>query len=182
MAPGRSNGRQNAVTARSSVRQHGARHRILGLDLATATGAAHSDGWFAKWHLDKIRLPSHPGSKFCALARKLYETYEERPFDYVICELSSFGAGGQQKTRAFLDRLLGVTMAFAADKGVQWMDPVQPKQIKKFATGNGSCDKEAMIQAAVRECQDIGRDHDLADAYFVLRIGEHRLRNSQIFG
>lgn len=181
MASGRSNGRQDAVTARASIRSDGAKFRVLGLDLATATGAAHSDGWLAKWHLDKIRLASHPGSRFCALARKLYETHEERPFDYVICELSSFGSGNQMKTRAFLDRLLGVTMAFAADRGVEWMEPVQPKTIKKFATGNGKCDKEAMVRAAVMECQDVGRDHDLADAYFVLRIGEHRLKNSKIF-
>lgn len=180
MAQGRSNGR-GAVSGIAQKRDTNSKFRVLGLDLATATGVAHSDGWFAKWHLNQAKENTHPGYRFATLARKLYQTYDERPFDYIICELSSFGAGSQGKTKAFLDQLLGVVMAFAADKRVAWMDPVSPTQIKKFATGHGRADKQDMIRAAIRECQQVGSDHDLADAYFVLRIGEHRLRNPGIF-
>lgn len=45
-------------------------------------------------------------------------------------------------------------------------------EVKKFATGNGRASKEQMVAAALAEGFKQGKNHNLADAYFVAKLTE----------
>jgi len=132
-----------------------------------------------KWRLDVLCTSNHPGARFLALGRKLHETYRVKPFDYVAYEMAAMGANNLA-TRAFHSQLLGVLFAFCADMKIVILPALNIKTIKKFATGNGNADKSMMLAAAAREGLQLNGDNDLADAFFVLRLAEQKLRLSRL--
>lgn len=171
-----------AVARNDGTASGAAGFRVCGLDIATNTGVAHSDGTLEKWRLNVIVPGAHPGAKLLALARKLEEFHSSRPFDYLAVELSAMGASNNGMVAAFHSEMLGVAKAFAAQRKVVIMKPFNISTIKKFATGYGRAEKADMVRAAHLQGMDVGCDDDLADAFFVLRLAQQTLRNSRLYG
>ena len=82
------------------------------------------------------------------IGRRLNQIAEEQLPDYIVFETPSLASKGNA-TRT-LPMLLGSLLAqmegHISKEGVKLIT-VPPTSLKKFATGKGNCDKEAMIQA-----------------------------------
>ena len=110
-----------------------------------------------------------------ALANICAETYNSNtPCKMYACiEGISYGSSG--KTTAIFDLaglnyLMRKTLMYHCDT----LTIAPPGHVKKFATGNGSADKDAMITVFDAICPglDIPKKDDIADAYFMSMIAE----------
>jgi Holliday junction resolvasome RuvABC endonuclease subunit len=96
------------------------------------------------------------------------------PVDAVCIEGISFGSRGSVIDLAGLNY---VVRMLAICEGIDYLIIASPTQNKKFATGNGSADKDQMISAwekidsSLSKIPDSLKIDDLADAYFLARYG-----------
>lgn len=80
---------------------------------------------------------------------------------------------GSIKTAIALSKLHGAVELTVYERLMLVVDPLAPTTVKKFATGSGGADKEAMRTAARRRF-DMDVSHDVADALFVALCGVSR--------
>lgn len=96
--------------------------------------------------------------------------------DAVCIEGISFGSVG---SAALIDLsgLNYMVRLMAMENNIKHIYIVSPTQNKKFATGNGSAEKDVMISAWLKlqkhmaEVQSYVKTDDIADAYFLARYG-----------
>jgi Holliday junction resolvasome RuvABC endonuclease subunit len=94
----------------------------------------------------------------------------------VCIEGISFGSVG---SAALIDLsgLNYMVRLMAMENNIKHIYIVSPTQNKKFATGNGSAEKDVMISAWLKlqkhmsEVQSYVKTDDIADAYFLARYG-----------
>ncbi|AUR97292.1 ribonuclease H-like domain protein [Vibrio phage 1.238.A._10N.261.52.F10] len=126
--------------------------------------------------LDDFVLDTHARASF--IGKRLVEIIEMTKPDFIVFETPSLASKGNA-TRT-LPMLLGSLLAqmkdYLAKEDVKLLT-VPPTSLKKFATGKGNCDKDAMVEA-IREHdteyyegliaipKSKGR-YDLADAYWL---------------
>lgn len=118
--------------------------KILALDPATQCGWAHSEGPCGTWDLS-VRRDESSGMRFIRLRAKLSEIKAGVGIDVLVFEASrnmKFGhavriAGGLQ----------AVIETWCIDNGVEYR-AYSATEIKKYATGKGNADKNAMAFAA----------------------------------
>lgn len=111
---------------------------------------------------------------YIATILKMYEP------DAVAIEGISFGSTG---SAALIDLsgLNYMTRMKVLEMGVKHMYIVSPTQNKKFATGNGSAEKDLMISAWLKMDKEMSeapkyiKVDDIADAYFLARYAESLL-------
>jgi crossover junction endodeoxyribonuclease RuvC len=135
--------------------------RVLGLDLSlTATGFAYSD---------------EVVGTFMTKARGMPRLAEIRDFivglvdhiDVVVFEGYAFARPNQAHQ---LGELGGVVRLALHDRRVPFID-VPPASLKRFATGRGNADKDAMLAAAIRRFDFPGEDNNAADAWLLRAMG-----------
>lgn len=145
---------------------------VIGLDLSlSGAGVARADG---STYTAKPKPATMRGGARLAFLRDLIVpalTLDGSPVDLVVIEDYSPGSVGLSGKLANA-QLRGVIELAAHEAGVTAIALVRPGTCKRFATGNGTADKAAMVRAAQAAgwVGDPKRD-DEADAFHLRRMG-----------
>ena len=146
--------------------------RLIGLDLSlTSTGISWTSGDTIL--TDKIcpEMPNEEMPRYLFILNKIKEKVEEIKPDAIIIEGYSFGSRGRCLTQ--LAELRGVLKYFFYINNIKWLE-IAPKSLKKFTTGNGNADKEAMADAAFWNWEidllNWREDNDRCDAYCLIKF------------
>jgi hypothetical protein len=142
---------------------------VLALDLGTTTGWAVrlADGTEVSgtWSF-KPRRGDGAGVRFLRLQSKLDEFHKMYPVGRLVYELPA----GHYKSGAADDCIKGLvahTQSWCEKNSVP-CEGVSPKEIKKFATGNGNASKDKMLAAATARWGQFTEDDNEADARWIL--------------
>ena len=135
--------------------------RVLGLDLAlTATGYAYNDEVVGVFE-SRARGPRRLAEIRDALLDYIYEA------EVVVLEGYSFAS--QNKAHQ-VGELGGVIRLSLYTSRVPYVE-VPPAVLKKYATGKGNADKDAVLAAAIRRFDFAGDDNNAADAWILRAMG-----------
>lgn len=143
--------------------------QILALDMATKTGWA-SQGMSGVQEFTLNRGES-PGMRFLRFRAWLNNMYSLIPGLNVIVYEQAHHRGGYATSLCV--GLVTETLAFAADKNIETM-PVHSATLKKWATGKGNANKDAMMKAAKKFGHD-PKDDNEADAILLYKYAESTL-------
>jgi Holliday junction resolvasome RuvABC endonuclease subunit len=149
---------------------------ILALDMATKTGWAVSDpeGATSGVQVFDVRRGESPGMRWLRFDAWLEQVHilatARHPMGVLVYELAHHRGGASTA--------VGVGFAtkaqeFAARHNIELM-PVHTATLKKFATGSGKADKDAMI-AAARARGWTPQDDNEADALWLLEYAKREL-------
>lgn len=158
--------------------------RVAGWDLSmTSTGVCVIDGGIAS--LARVRSkPARADGKpslrqrhdrISVLERRIWDTtgLDEALSacwpDLIVVEGPSYGSvGGTAHDRSGLwHRVVKLPLSLGID-----VVEVPPTNVKKYATGNGSADKDKVLAAVIRRYPDVDVDgNDVADALVLAAIG-----------
>ena len=123
--------------------------RILALDPATKCGWAYMNGGnriSGTWDLS-IRRDESAGMRLIRMRSKLNEIFEQG-VDLVVYEAARASAPGRQGALVVQASIQSVLQVWSEDHSLPYRG-FSPSEIKKFATGKGNANKDAMM-AAVR--------------------------------
>lgn len=145
---------------------------ILALDIATKTG------WKTKttsgvWNLKPNRGESE-GMRVVRFKSKVKELVESEDIQLIAYERP----GGLHKLSIMVEsEMIGVLKDFCIEKNIQYAC-YSAGEIKKFATGKGNADKNAMVKRAI-ELGYHPQDDNEADAIHIYRLTEKDLFESK---
>ena len=146
----------------------------IGLDLSlTSTGIAWTSG--DDILTDKIcpDMPKQEMPRYLFILEKIKEKCEEIKPDVIIIEGYSFGSRGSAITQ--LAELRGVLKYYFSINSIKWRE-IAPSSLKKFVTGSGRADKEAMADAAYWnwgvDFLNWKKDNDKCDAYCLIKMAQ----------
>lgn len=148
--------------------------RVVGLDLSlTSTGVCDDEG------ARRLQVPLPKNATETQRARRLRDLSVLvdracRDADLVVMEGHSFHS---QNTHAHsMGELHGVVKVCLLQRGVPFVI-VAPTQLKKFATGRGNADKDAVLVAAVNHGAKVNNT-DCADAWWLRAMALHHYRGT----
>jgi len=141
--------------------------KFLGLDLATKTGWAHSDG--VGGVLNLANKEKHRGKMAAKFDEEIRTILREQDTSHVVCELPPVGLMGN--ARLILLGLFWQAQHIAYDFELPFI-PVNVSTVKKWATGSGKATKEDMINAARALDWMEPVDDNHADAMLICKWGE----------
>lgn len=144
--------------------------KILALDPAEKCGWALDNNIFGTWDLRAKRDESQ-GMKLIRFRAKLIEVHKIENLGLIVFERP----GGRFKTDIIShSKFQAVIETFCIENGIQFKG-YSPKEIKKFATGNGNCNKAHMVGTAKEKLGYQGGDHNEADALWLLNLANSEL-------
>ena len=134
--------------------------------IVEAWNVAHEKATKIKANGTQLRKGEPKHFRLLHLWNRLCKMKMEYDFTKVVCE----GALGFMKGKSAVEashKFRGVIELYCAISGIEYIE-VQPNDLKFFALGKRSGDKEEMIQAAVKMGYN-GNDDDEADAYIIAK-------------
>ena len=143
---------------------------VMGIDQATETGIAFQMKGMINptvfiWDLS-IGTHETCGLKWLRFESRLREFLQRKKIQALAYEMP---AGRNQKPLLHSAKLIAIIEKVCAEDEVEYIE-LTPSEVKKFATGNGNANKEAMIVAA-KELWDYTGDNDNeADAMHILQL------------
>jgi crossover junction endodeoxyribonuclease RuvC len=148
--------------------------KILALDLGTRTGwALLEDGHVESGvQVFDVKRGESPGMRYLRFNRWLEEmaSADPRP-DVIVFEQAHHRGGAATEVAAgFSTRVL----EFCARHGIEHAS-VHTATLKKFATGKGNADKEAMLGAARERFKPNLADDNEADALWILEYASNEI-------
>lgn len=163
--------------------------RILALDLGTKTGYATNVGGTFKcgtWKLatpkevaawGESRLTRRGDPRICRLRDHIQEL--EQP-DIIVFEDVQFSSTTMQTQ--LWSSLRAVVWMFSCAECKTIIEAVPVGTLKKFATGNGTADKEAMMASLVRRVGaiDTSWDDNAIDAYWLYLWAHQNLSRAKL--
>jgi Holliday junction resolvasome RuvABC endonuclease subunit len=138
--------------------------KILALDIATKTGFKTKNA-YGVWDLRSKRDESG-GMRLLRFRAKLKEIVELESIGLISYERV---AGRFKSSIIVASELVGVLKAFCEDNLVE-VASYSASEIKKFATGKGNCNKQAMINSARDKYGYTGDDDNEADAIHLYHL------------
>jgi len=145
--------------------------KILSLDLASTTGwAIDTNQLYGTWDLKTLKDESM-GMKLIRLKAKLQEIHSVEKLDLIIYERA---AGQHTASVIHQSKLIGIVEKFCEENGIDYK-AYSAKELKKFATGNGNCGKDAMVKAAQNKYGYTEGDDNVADAMHMLELCKQEL-------
>ena len=145
--------------------------KILSLDIASTTGwAIDTKDLYGTWDLKTMKDESM-GMKLIRLKAKLQLIHNTEKLDLIIYERA---AGQHTASVIHQAKLIGVVEKFCEEVGIDYK-AYSAKELKKFATGNGNCNKQAMVKAAQTKYGYPGDDDNVADAMHMLELCKEEL-------
>lgn len=150
---------------------------ILGLDPATRSGFAHSNGEHGVWDLNRNRWPDMPGGRLHKLRDMIMQVQSQwGPIELIAFEESSFGTRSGDKrnvqTMIFHCEMRGIIRESACDIGARLLS-VNPSSLKAWATDNGHATKQDMMRMLDRHYGLKITDDNEADAIWILKWAQH---------
>ena len=146
--------------------------KILSLDIATHTGWAYFDGTgIAKggtWDFS-VKRDESSSMKFIRLKSELCKILDDG-IDLVVYEAARHGASHMQGALVCQAELQAIVKNWCDENGNIPYRGYRPKEIKKFATGNGNAKKELMIESAKKSFNIKIIDDNHADALWLLAL------------
>lgn len=119
--------------------------QVLALDLSlTATGVAYPDATTTTWSPKNLNGPARL-KWFRQKLDDILEGFTYGPLDLVVIEEYAFAAKGAHAHE--VGELGGVVRLTLHDRGQAWT-AVNPKSLKRYATGNGNANKDLVRDAA----------------------------------
>lgn len=141
-------------------------NNILALDVATKTGWCTSTA-SGTWDFS-IKRDESSGMRIVRFKSKLKELIGLEKINLVIFERSQ---GFHQNAVIVQSELHGCLKLFCEENGIEYR-AYSPAEIKKYATGKGNANKEAMIRAAAEKYGYIGKDDNEADAIHIYHLAK----------
>ena len=143
---------------------------ILALDIATKTG------WKTRtasgvWDL-KVNRGESESMRVIRFRAKVKELIELENIDLIAYERA---AGRYKSSIIVVSEMIGVLKLLCSELNID-MARYSATEIKKFATGKGNANKEAMIEAA-KELGYNPKDDNEADAIHIYRLCEKDINN-----
>jgi Holliday junction resolvasome RuvABC endonuclease subunit len=143
--------------------------KILALDVATRTGWK-TDTAHGTWNFTPKKDESG-GFRLVRFKAKLKEMCELENIDLVTFERTS---GFHKNALIVQAELHGVLKIFCEENKINYR-AFSAAEIKKFATGKGNANKDAMIQAAAMKYGYSGSDDNEADAIHIYYLTKDSL-------
>lgn len=145
--------------------------KVVGLDLSlTSTGVAVSDS--DQTYRIKTNSKTPLEERLHAIADGVEKEFEDGVF-VLIEEVPSHGAFSISTLGkvhgAVLDRMVGVNYQY-----------ITPPVLKKYATGKGNANKDAVLAAAIRRFDFEGSSNDEADAWILMHLGLELIRSPRV--
>jgi Holliday junction resolvasome RuvABC endonuclease subunit len=142
---------------------------ILALDPATKMGWALSPLLSGVWDLS-LRRDESMGMKFMRLRAKLNELFENYRIALVVYEAARHAAPRMQGALVHQAQLQAIIVDWATTMGVD-SKGYSPKEVKRWATGNGNASKETMLGEARKRWPTVGvADDNQADALLLWQM------------
>ena len=138
--------------------------RILALDIANKTGWCLNDETHGVWDF-KLKRGESEGMKFIRLESKVKEIHNAVSLDLVVMERP---AGRHKGAIISQSQMIGVVKRFCEELKINYSE-YSASEIKKFATGKGNCNKDAMIKSAEALGYVVADDNE-ADAIHLWRM------------
>ena len=143
--------------------------KILSLDIATKTGWA-TDTTSGVWDLKPKRGESE-GMRVVRFKAKVRELIELESIELVAYERP---AGRHKSSIMVASEMIGVLKDLTMERNIQ-LASYSATEIKKFATGKGNSNKEAMVNAAKQNFNIEIIDDNHADALWLLKMVNEEL-------
>lgn len=137
---------------------------LLGIDPATQCGWA-TLFYAGTWDL-RTKSGESVGMKWLRFKAELSQTCRLLPIKVIAYERPGGQHVGPMLHQA---ELIGVLKLFAEERGIEYR-AYSAAQIKKFATGKGNANKEAMMAACVTRLGFEPRDNNEADAMWIFEL------------
>ncbi len=137
---------------------------ILSLDVATHCGWC-TDTTSGVWDLS-IKRDESSGMRLIRFKSKLREVCNLEEINLVTFERS---AGFHKNALIVQAELHGVLKIFCEENSIPYR-AFSAAEIKKFATGKGNANKEAMVKAAREKYGYAGSDDNEADAIHIFKL------------
>jgi Holliday junction resolvasome RuvABC endonuclease subunit len=142
---------------------------ILALDPATQLGWALSPLLSGVWDLS-LKRDESMGMKFLRLRAKLNELLDNYRIQLVVYEAARNAAPKMQGSLVHQAQLQAIIVDWATTAGIE-SKGYSPKEIKKWATGNGNASKEIMLALAKKRWPEIAIvDDNQADALLLWQM------------
>lgn len=144
--------------------------KVLALDPATViTGYAHSCGLYGLTSFDG---PTPTTLKM--LYKWLHDFLNDHPADLLAYERWQVG-GKVARAMLFNYYLRGVAELVAAERDMAVVG-YYPSAVKKYATGDGRADKQAMIDSAAQRLGVKTTNDNVADALWILNMARNSVK------
>jgi len=126
--------------------------------------------------IDRVRLIYE---RIVCVAESLTDGEKWQAPDLIVIEGFSYGSKGRSvfdiaylgwRIREELERL-------RTEDGIPWLE-VAPTQLKKFATGKGTANKEIILQQVYKRWKYETDNNNIADAFVLAKIGEAYLQDN----
>lgn len=142
---------------------------ILALDIATKTGWA-TKSTSGVWDL-KARRNESAGMRVIYFKRKLQEIIEVEKPDVIVYEMV---AGRFKNAITVASEFVGVLKLFCEENDINYRS-YSASEIKKYATGKGNANKEAMMLACEEKLGKVPLDDNHADALWLYDLASKDL-------
>jgi Holliday junction resolvasome RuvABC endonuclease subunit len=137
--------------------------RILALDLSLT-----STGWCRDGQTGRIRPKTRGWERIAEIMGSLEQLLAGA--DLVVLE--GYAYAGRGRAVFDLAELGGIVRWTVRSRGVAFAD-VPPSSLKKYATGAGNANKDAMLAAAIRRFGFAGTTNDESDAFLLWCMAMH---------
>lgn len=144
--------------------------KILALDPATKFGFAHSCGPSGTWDLS-VRRDESAGMRLIRLQGKLNEILRDVGIDLVVYEAARNSGPKMQGALVIQAMFQGVLISWCETNKIEYRG-YSPSEIKKWATGKGNANKQAMLDSAKLKWPGKNMDDNEADALFLLELAQ----------
>jgi Holliday junction resolvasome RuvABC endonuclease subunit len=149
---------------------------MLALDPATMMGWAITPELSGVWDLS-IKRDESAGMKLLRLKGKLREVAANSTIKLIVYEAARNAMPKMQGALVHQAKLQAIIESFAEENGIDYKG-YSPSEIKKFATGKGNANKEAMIIAAKKMYPGVEiLDDNHADALLLLGLARKEFPN-----
>jgi len=146
--------------------------KILALDQASNCGWCCSNDLYGCWDLN-TRKDESSGMKMIRFRSKLKEVVESENIELVVYERV---AGFHKNSIIHASKMVAIIETFCEENGIAYI-AYSATEIKKFATGKGNANKEAMIQAAASKYGYEGKNDNEADAIHIYHLAQSLYKN-----
>ena len=144
--------------------------KILSLDIASTTGWAMDTQIYGTWDF-KTKKDESMGMKLIRFKSKLKEVHSLDPLDIIIYERP---AGKHANSIIHQAKLIAILEQFCEENNIEYR-AFSASEIKKFATGKGNANKQAMIDTAKSKYGYTGNDDNEADAIHMWKLFKKEL-------